>query len=183
MIDLAESFDVDWMSGKSIGLFPLRNASPDPVARELEAVFADATGDVPSAFIRFLPVGRLSAIMVIASEPSQLVEAQAWIDRLDKGNQSERTLRVYYVKNGKATDIANTLSRVFGSVSATAADPTRRDQRQRRSRPDAETALWAPMVGQTPMRRADYAELSGEGSGRSADGSGRRQRHVGRVAG
>ena len=124
MIDLALTFDVDWMSGKSIGLFPLRNASPDPVARELEAIFADAIGDVPPSFIRFLPVTRLSAIMVVASEPSLLSEAQAWVDRLDKGNQSERTLRVYYVKNGKATDLANTLSRVFTGAAAVPASPT-----------------------------------------------------------
>jgi general secretion pathway protein D len=124
MIDLAMTFDVDWMSGKSIGLFPLRNAAPDPVARELEAIFADAIGDVPPSFVRFLPVTRLSAIMVVASEPSLLSEAQAWVDRLDKGNQSERTLRVYYVKNGKATDLANTLSRVFTGLPAVPPGPT-----------------------------------------------------------
>src|SRR5688572_22504035 len=124
MIDLAMTFDVDWMSGKSIGLFPLRNAAPDPVARELEAIFADAIGDVPPSFIRFLPVTRLSAIMVVSSEPGLLSEAQAWVDRLDKGNQSERTLRVYYVKNGKATDLANTLSRVFTGAAAVPAGPT-----------------------------------------------------------
>jgi len=124
MIDLALTFDVDWMSGKSIGLFPLRNASPDPVARELEAIFADAIGDVPPSFIRFLPITRLSAIMVVASAPSLLSEAQAWVDRLDKGNQSERTLRVYYVKNGKATDLANTLSRVFTGAAAVPAGPS-----------------------------------------------------------
>ena len=73
---------------------------------------------MPPSFIRFLPVTRLSAIMVIASDPRQLSEAQAWIERLDKGNQSERTLRVYYVKNGKATDLANTLSRVFTGLPA-----------------------------------------------------------------
>jgi general secretion pathway protein D len=120
MIELASTFDLDWMSGKSIGLFPLKNAAPDPVARELEAIFSDAIGDVPPTFIRFLPVTRLSAIMVIASDPRQLSDAQAWIDRLDKGNQSERTLRVYYVKNGKATDLANTLTRVFTGLAAPA---------------------------------------------------------------
>jgi general secretion pathway protein D len=124
MIDLAMTFDMDWLAGKSIGLFPLRNASPDPVARELEAIFADAIGDVPPSFVRFLPITRLSAVMVVASEPSLLSEAQAWVDRLDKGNQSERTLRVYYVKNGKATDLANTLSRVFTGVAAVPPGPT-----------------------------------------------------------
>jgi general secretion pathway protein D len=124
MIDLAMTFDVDWMSGKSIGLFPLRNAAPDPVARELEAIFADAIGDVPPSFIRFLPITRLSAVMVVASEAGLLSEAQAWVERLDKGNQSERTIRVYYVKNGKATDLANTLSRVFTGLPAPPSGPT-----------------------------------------------------------
>jgi general secretion pathway protein D len=124
MIDLAMTFDIDWMSGKSIGLFPLRNASADPVARELEAIFADAIGDVPPSFIRFLPMTRLSAVMVVAADPGLLSEAQAWVERLDKGNQSERTLRVYYVKNGKATDLANTLSRVFTGLPAPPAGPT-----------------------------------------------------------
>ena len=129
MIELASTFDLDWMSGKSIGLFPLKNAAPDPVARELEAIFSDAIGDVPPTFIRFLPVTRLSAIMVIASDPRQLSDAQAWIDRLDKGNQSERTLRVYYVKNGKATDLANTLSRVFTGLASAGTRPCRSGRR------------------------------------------------------
>lgn len=117
MIELASTFDVDWLTGKSIGLFPLRNTGPEPVVRELEAIFADATGGVPTAFAQFIPIERLSAIMVIASNPGQLVQAQAWIDRLDQGNQLERSLRVYYVKNGKASDLANTLSKVFTGVS------------------------------------------------------------------
>lgn len=117
MIELASTFDVDWLAGKSVGLFPLRNTEPAPVVRELEAIFADATGGVPTPFAQFLPIERLSAIMVIAGNSSQLVQAQAWIDRLDQGNQLERSLRVYYVKNGKASDLANTLSKVFTGVS------------------------------------------------------------------
>lgn len=121
MIDLAKTFDLDWLAGKSIGLFPLRNTGPEPVARELEAIFSDATGGVPTAFAQFLPIERLSAIMAIVSDPEQLARAQAWITQLDHGNQLERSLRVYYVKNGKATDLANTLSKVFSGVAATSA--------------------------------------------------------------
>lgn len=146
MIELASTFDVDWMAGKSIGLFPLRNTGPDPVVRELEVIFSDATGDVPTAFARFIPIERLSAVMVIASDPAQLVHAQAWIGRLDRGNKTDRTLRVYYVKNGKASDLANTLSKVFTGIGA--ASPPRTSGLDVSAAPGTEASLAADQVGE-----------------------------------
>jgi general secretion pathway protein D len=135
MIELASTFDVEWLSGRSIGLFPLHNARPEPVVRELEVIFGDATGAVPTGFAQFLPIDRLSAIMVVASDSGQLVQAQAWIGRLDRGSQSERSLRVYYVKNGKASDLANTLTKVFSGV---ATQPTATDIPAGGSPPDVQ---------------------------------------------
>ena len=48
--------DVDWMAGKSIGLFPLQRANAEAILPELQAMFApfDPTGAEPS-LIRFWP--------------------------------------------------------------------------------------------------------------------------------
>src|SRR5262249_38570589 len=35
-IETVLSFDVDWMQGQSVGIFPVRNSTPDPIVAELE---------------------------------------------------------------------------------------------------------------------------------------------------
>jgi general secretion pathway protein D len=30
------SFDADWMRGQSVGIYPVRNSTPEPIIRELE---------------------------------------------------------------------------------------------------------------------------------------------------
>ena len=37
-IETALSFDVDWMRGQSVGIFPVQNSNPEPVIAELEKV-------------------------------------------------------------------------------------------------------------------------------------------------
>ena len=37
-IETALSFDVDWMRGQSVGIFPVQNSNPEPVIAELEKI-------------------------------------------------------------------------------------------------------------------------------------------------
>ncbi len=109
-----EIFDVDWLSGMSVGVFPLLSADADDVVGELEAIFG-AEGNTPvSGMFRFMPLQGQNAVLVITPQPRYLNEAKTWIERLDAGGGEGTRLYTYEVLYMKATDLAEQLSQVFG---------------------------------------------------------------------
>jgi general secretion pathway protein D len=120
--DLVATFDVDWMAGMSFGLFPLQVADPETMATELERIFAQQEGGALSGVVQFLPIKRLSAVLVITPQAAYLNDAKQWIARLDRGQEGDqRKLYVYYVQNGRAAELADVLGQVFGIQTGTAA--------------------------------------------------------------
>ncbi|MGI9501592.1 MAG: secretin N-terminal domain-containing protein, partial [Geminicoccaceae bacterium] len=115
MSDLIDMFDVDWMAGMSFGFYPLERAAAPDLAFELDQIFG--TGEElgsPGQPVRFVPIERLNAVMVIAKDPAFLQRAQSWIDRLDKiGEGDEEQIYVYPVQNGRAADLAAVLGELF----------------------------------------------------------------------
>jgi len=120
--DLLRGFDVDWMAGRSAGLFPLTQASPAPLVRELEAILG-AQGDADPS-LRLLPVERLNAVLVIASDAARLETAAGWVRRLDGGDMDTARLRIFSLTHADATRVARLLNRLFtgnaGDATATA---------------------------------------------------------------
>jgi general secretion pathway protein D len=120
--DLVATFDVDWMAGMSFGLFPLQVADPESMATELERIFAQQEGGALAGVVQFLPIKRLSAVLVITTQAAYLTDAKQWIARLDRGQEGDqRKLYVYYVQNGRAAELADVLGQVFGIQTGTAA--------------------------------------------------------------
>uniref|UniRef100_UPI000E66524A type II secretion system secretin GspD n=1 Tax=Desertibaculum subflavum TaxID=2268458 RepID=UPI000E66524A len=108
-------FDVDAMSEQSVLLESLQYADVGTMVFELENLFGGKNGPLTGA-VKFIPIERLNAVMVIAKQPRYLDEARQWIARLDRTrNQGSRRLYVYYVQNGKAAAIAGTLRGIFGA--------------------------------------------------------------------
>jgi general secretion pathway protein D len=113
--DLIATFDVDWMQGMSFALLPLQVADPEAMALELETIFGQEEGGALAGVVQFLPIKRLSAVLVITPQPSYLNQARQWVARLDRGQEGDqRRLYVYYVQNGRAAEIADVLGQVFG---------------------------------------------------------------------
>ena len=114
-MDTIEVFDVDWLKGMSVGIFPLERVEAAVVAPELEKVFGEGSNSPLAGMFRFLPIERMNAILVITPQPSYLKKAEEWLGRLDRGGADAGTqLFVYYVKNVKAADLAENLTDVFG---------------------------------------------------------------------
>lgn len=112
--DLVATFDVDWMAGMSFGLFPLRIADPETVTKELDVVFSQGAESPARGMIRFVPVDRLNAILVVTRQDRYLSAANQWISRLDRGEATDkRQLYVYYIQNGRAAELASVLGKVF----------------------------------------------------------------------
>ena len=41
-LDTMHSFDADWMRGQSVGIYPVRNTTPEPLIAELEKMLTEA---------------------------------------------------------------------------------------------------------------------------------------------
>ncbi|TMJ05632.1 MAG: type II secretion system protein GspD [Alphaproteobacteria bacterium] len=109
------SFDADWMRGQSVGIYPVRNSTPEPVMSELERIMDLGEGGMSQALIKLQPIARLNAIMVISSKPALLKTAATWIARLDKSDTASTGVKVYQVRYGDARQMAQLLTDIFGS--------------------------------------------------------------------
>ena len=116
--ELVRQFDVDWLGGKSFALFPLRVGQVRDVAVELQAIL-DERDDAPgplSGLVRIVPIERLNAILVIASQPTYVRQMREWIERLDYGeDQTTSRMFEYYVQNSRAVDLAAVLTELLAS--------------------------------------------------------------------
>jgi general secretion pathway protein D len=109
------SFDVDWLSGMSFGLFRLQYADAATMVGELEAIVS-AGGQSPLAgIVRLLPIERLNAVLVIAHRPDHIAGIQGLIEQFDWGVEggAGRRLYVYELENGDAAKIAASLQDIF----------------------------------------------------------------------
>jgi general secretion pathway protein D len=122
--DTIDIFDVDWMRGMSMGMYPLNYVDPKTLKDELDtilhAVEGEPSGELLDGLIRTVPVERLNAILIISSTPAALREVETWLRRLDKpGEHVGKRLYVYNMQNAKAVDLADILSTVFSGAADT----------------------------------------------------------------
>jgi len=68
--------------------------------------------------IKFQPIARLNAIMVVSKKPALLRTAATWIKRLDRADTTRTSVHVYQVKYGDARQMAKVLTEIFGGDSS-----------------------------------------------------------------
>ncbi|MGY4432186.1 general secretion pathway protein D [Bradyrhizobium sp. F1.13.1] len=118
-VDTAMSFDVDWMRGQSVGIYPVGNSAPEPIITELERIMDSGESGLSASVIKFQPISRLNAILVVSRKPALLHTAATWIRRLDHADTARTSVHVYRVKYGEARQIARVLTEMFiGSSTA-----------------------------------------------------------------
>lgn len=117
--ETAEIFDVDWMSGHSIGVFPLHYADAKTIAEELNRIVGQHMNADSAGMVRIEALDRLNSILVLTPQPRYLEQMQVWVERLDRvGDGPGTRLFAYAVKNRKASELAAVLTSVFGGSSA-----------------------------------------------------------------
>ena len=68
-----------------------------------------------NSFFRFIEIDRLNAILAITHRPQFLKDIETWVLRLDKTNTDGKGgVNVYRAQHVSATQLANTLSNIFG---------------------------------------------------------------------
>ncbi len=117
LLQTVEMFDVDWLSGMSFGLIPLKFTDAKTLTDELNNILGEGQASPLSGLVKLIPVERLSAVMVISQQPRYIQEARKLIKQFDQGSDKspDRRLYVYHLKNGKAENIATILQGIFGS--------------------------------------------------------------------
>lgn len=167
ILDTVAVFDVDWLTGMSFGFFPLQEAAVKDVVDELQKILTQDENAPLATLLRFVPIERLNALMVISPNADYIDKAGVWIARLDRtGDVETPRLFVYYVQNQRAADLADTLSRIFserGAATTGAAED--------RLRPGLQPiSLQSPASAEAPSRVTEPAgaRLSQAPTGRTA---------------
>jgi len=161
LLDTIRVFDVDWMSGLSVGFFVLEFAKANEVQTQLQSLLADEGGNPLKGLFRFVPIESANALLVVSPQERYIQQARNWIERLDmaeaSGDAAER-LFVYRVKHSDAENMAEILSQLFGGKS---------------SGSNRSVGSVAPGLGQSSIgsrANAVMASDSGIGSGTSSSG-------------
>jgi general secretion pathway protein D len=123
-LDSVRSFDVDWLQGQSVGMYPVKNSTPEPVVSELEKIMDTGDSGLGRGLVRFEAVARLNAILVVAAKPDLLRAAARWISRLDEPSAASASVKVYKVRYGGAKHIAEMLTQIFVAGPGSAESPT-----------------------------------------------------------
>ncbi|MGX1324339.1 general secretion pathway protein D [Bradyrhizobium sp. USDA 377] len=124
-VDTILSFDADWMRGQSVGIFPVRNSSPEPVITEIEKIMDSGEGGMSQNVIKFQPISRLNSILVVSQKPEYLKRAQTWIARLDRSDTDGVNLKSYPLRYGNSKLVVALLNEMLlnqGSASSSTLD-------------------------------------------------------------
>ncbi|MGF1455072.1 MAG: type II secretion system secretin GspD [Alphaproteobacteria bacterium] len=142
LLDVISVLDVDYLSGLAFALQPLEEADALTLVGELRAItLAPGAGSLgpgslgrreagaegqgrPTAGggagdhggaepLRFLPIERMNAILVVARSNDYLEQALTWINRLDQGAADTEQLFVYPVMRRQAAELAALISQIF----------------------------------------------------------------------
>ncbi|WP_445222864.1 secretin N-terminal domain-containing protein (plasmid) [Bradyrhizobium sp. Pa8] len=111
--ELISLLDTEAMHQKSFALYPLSQASPAAVERELSFLFSQNGQD--AGRVRFARLERLNGILVVADDPTVLQQVRRIIVKLDKTSEAAARIHVRPLQYRRATEVAQVLARIFGA--------------------------------------------------------------------
>jgi general secretion pathway protein D len=118
-IETVLNFDADWMTGQSVGIYPIANSTPEPIISELERIIDAGEGGLSQNVVKLQPIARQNAILVVSPKPQFLKTVATWITRLDKSGTSAKVYRMRY---GDARQVAALLNDIFVGGAGAAPD-------------------------------------------------------------
>ncbi len=119
MLETIRVFDVDWMSGLSVGFFPLAHASSEQVAEQVRTIIGSEEGGPVQGLIKVLPMQSANGLLVVTPQKEYLHKIQLWIERFDRlevlgDGGAGQQFHVYKIKNGQAAELSELLGQLFG---------------------------------------------------------------------
>lgn len=146
--------DIDLLRNKSFALIPIKVATVGDIVENLNEAFD--TASIRS--VKFVGIERMSAILAISRNADHLRMAEQWVTRLDRADsRGNRQVFVYYVRNGRATELAQIVSGLFeenakasgGRAVAPGLEPVKLTQEQLEA-PNGAAAAAAARTGRLP---------------------------------
>ncbi len=143
LLQLIHLVDTRALSQTLVRLVKVHNTDPNEIISELETIFtAYGTLAQKGKFgASFLPVSRLSSVMILANSGPLMERALYWVRQLDARTDLLANVHVYQVENYKAKNLANLLTQVYGGQPAA---PTIKE-----SKPDTGTLFGGSMGGRS----------------------------------
>jgi len=124
LVALVRAFDIDILAGQSYALFPVRNGSTKDFASSLQDAFRAQAGGALAGPIRVVPMERIGAVLVIASQPKLIDDARRVYALVERARQATvRSWHVFYLQNSHANDAAYVLQQAFTPNDITATPP------------------------------------------------------------
>ena len=113
-IDTILSFDADWMRGPIGRHLPGAQLHPGAADhRDSRRSWIPAKAASSQNVIKFQPIGRLNAILVVSQKPEYLKRAGTWIARLDKSDTDGVNLKSYPLRYGNSKLIVGMLNEML----------------------------------------------------------------------
>src|SRR5262249_1934502 len=84
LLDTINLFDVDWLAGYSVGLFPIKGSDVKSLVQDLDKVFGPTAQSPLAGIVRVIPIERLNALLVVTTQPRYLEMAKTWVERIDQ---------------------------------------------------------------------------------------------------
>ncbi len=115
-MELIALFDTEEMAQQRVRLFKVKNSLATTLATELSRIFAAYSLSETQSSIQFLPIERISSILVVAGNANIFRDVEDWLSKLDQpvsigGSQTF----VYRVQYGYAPQLAETLIMLYGA--------------------------------------------------------------------
>ncbi len=153
---LISAMDVDTLSGQSLALLTVDNGDAKDLADALQQALNGSSGNSGggsstqggSGAARVIPMERINAVLVAASQPRTIQQAQRIFALLQRGQESTtRHWTVYYLQNGQSNDVAYILQQAFTPDHVTA-QPTATQQLKSDSGAGANSGGGITSIGQ-----------------------------------
>ncbi|WP_353647005.1 secretin N-terminal domain-containing protein [Mesorhizobium sp. WSM2240] len=119
--ELVDLFDTDAMLHKSFALYPLSQASPAEIERELSLLFAQNGQE--RGLVRFAALERLNGILVVAEDPAALKQVRQAIAKLDTASEATANIHVRPLLYRRASEAAHVLAQTLGAEAPSAVSP------------------------------------------------------------
>jgi general secretion pathway protein D len=146
--NLMQAFDIDLLAGQSYALLPAGTGDAKDFASALQDAFRAQSGGALAGLVRVVPMTRVNAVLVIASQALYIEDARRVYALVERARRATvRSWHVYYLQNSHANDAAYVLQRAFTPNDVTA-QPSDTGQ-----------------TGQPGMAQGGIAQLGGAGSG------------------
>ncbi len=154
LLKLINIIDADAFEQTGIRFFKIRNAEVKEISNELQSIFSSLGIDKSTEKgigLKFIPIERVSCVLAVSSIPGIFERVQHWLDILDTvDSEAEERVFIYFVENGKAEEIADVLSKIYGDgqSSKTTAKKTTARRTKKTQKAAPKTAASAVLEGE-----------------------------------